>query len=387
MPASRNKQQQKFTELQQQYDLLSEKLTFLRKSAIIENDASTKFKLQKEIEQLEAQRSALENQLQLLEQENQQPDRLLTTATGAESVVALPQTRRKRWLFAALFSLSITLLIVIGLVFIRVPQTGIELDLALTRVEFILAEPKILTDIITLPALGVSELRDLQLPPARDRAAQVVNLPDGKVYFAVESNPNSPGMITLAELGILPAGTRIEVSHTDVLNQYRIALEAPQSYQLNVELTVQGTVNVTLGAPAEQMNFDKLRRIEMHAVANRVTLDLSLPEATPTVFKPQLPIERLALIHLAQITPDASPESSIRSGKVAFTEVKGPEYSLQAGEWLRFKESRGVLQSLTFANDQLMLKFQGYVRGMTAGSKENRTNLMPTYLAWLWARL
>lgn len=56
-------------DLQEQFDLLSEKIGWLRKAFIIETDPSVKFKLEKQLEDAEAEREQLEQQLDSLERE------------------------------------------------------------------------------------------------------------------------------------------------------------------------------------------------------------------------------------------------------------------------------------------------------------------------------
>jgi len=78
----------KHDELQDQLDLLSEKIKRLREASAIETDAATRFKLEKQIEQAEAERDALEPQIAALER--QQPARVSLKAFQAPIPNLLP---------------------------------------------------------------------------------------------------------------------------------------------------------------------------------------------------------------------------------------------------------------------------------------------------------
>jgi flagellar biosynthesis GTPase FlhF len=56
----------KQTEFQEQYDLLSDKIARLRKAHAIETDPSVRFKLEKEIEEIEQERDHVEQELESL---------------------------------------------------------------------------------------------------------------------------------------------------------------------------------------------------------------------------------------------------------------------------------------------------------------------------------
>ena len=68
MPST-SRLQRKRDELQKQYDLLSEKIVHLRAAHAIEASAAVRFQLEKQIEQTESDRQAIEQQIDALDDE------------------------------------------------------------------------------------------------------------------------------------------------------------------------------------------------------------------------------------------------------------------------------------------------------------------------------
>jgi hypothetical protein len=64
-----NRLQRRIKELNEQYDLLSEKYSLLRRSVILETDSATKFKLNMQIEELESERKKIEGDIEVLERQ------------------------------------------------------------------------------------------------------------------------------------------------------------------------------------------------------------------------------------------------------------------------------------------------------------------------------
>jgi len=306
-----------------------------------------------------------------------------------------PKTRR-RWPVGII--LGITLLIVMGLLSVKIPKTEIELDLVLTEMRFELSKPVVLADAMMLSALGASELREVQLPRAlsvdgQTIAAQKVSAPTGTgaaLRLAVVEDADPPGTITLTAL-MLPTGTKVWVSRTEVTDQYRMSLEIPEKSQLNLQVSIKGTLQVAFpGAIAEQVVYSIPRSIRMQAVSNLVDLDLTLPKGVQASLAPHLPVRDLAFIRIDQFVDTTDTYirrvSTVQSGKLYFAELNSREYPLRIGEGLQFEQSDGQIRLLTMENGQLALKFHGHVREMTTGWEESRKSLMPSWLEWLSAR-
>lgn len=303
---------------------------------------------------------------------------------------------QRRWPVGVI--LGVTLLIVMALLSIRIPKTEIELDLGMTEVQFELSKTVILADAMVLSALGASELREVQLPRAlsvdgQSIAAQKVMAPTetgAALRLAVIEDAESPGTITLTAL-LLPAGTKVWVSHTGVPDQYRISLETSEKSRLNLQVSIAGTLQVAFpGAQEEQVVYTIPRTIQMQAVSNLVDIDLTLPEGAWASLAPHLPVQNLAFVRIDQFVDTTGTYirrvSTIQSGMLYFTELNSREYPLRIGEGLQFEQSGGQMRDLTMEDGQLALKFHGHVRGMTTGWEESPNNLMPSWLEWLSAR-
>ena len=78
----------------------------------------------------------------------------------------------RRWPLVA--GLGLTLLLVSVLLFARTRETEIELDLDLSEASFDSSQLQILADATGMAVLGVSGLREIEIPRARDRAAQTL---------------------------------------------------------------------------------------------------------------------------------------------------------------------------------------------------------------------
>ena len=77
--------QRKRNELQEQYDLLSEKILRLRKAQAIETDVATRFKLEQQIEQAEVERDKVEEQIEALDKSDFSPSPTEVFPPSAES--------------------------------------------------------------------------------------------------------------------------------------------------------------------------------------------------------------------------------------------------------------------------------------------------------------
>lgn len=307
-----------------------------------------------------------------------------------------PPKARRRWPVGVI--LGITLLIVMVLLSIKIPKTEIELDLTMTEVRFELSKSVILADAIVLSALGASELQEVQLPRALSVDGQ--SIPEQKLIapaetgaalrLAVVEDGDPPGTITLTAL-LLPGGTKVWISHTEIPDQYRVSLEIPEKSQLNLQVSIKGTLHVVFpGASEEQVVYAIPRTIQMQAVSSLVTLDLTLPKGAQASFAPHLPVQDLTFVRIDQFVDTTGTYSrrvsTVQSGMLYFTELNSREYPLRIAEGLQFERSDGQMRTLEMEDSQLALKFHGHVRGMTTGWEENPDNLMPSWLEWLSAR-
>lgn len=299
-----------------------------------------------------------------------------------------PSLPRKRWPIAAI--LGSTLLIVSALLFIRVSETEIELDLALSEVEFVLPSQQVLTDVMALSALGVSGLREIYLPRARNQAARTISNSESSetaIHLSVASKEKRQGTVSLATL-LLPAQTRVRLHNTKVPRQFRISLKGTG---LLLRANAYGPVRIGVsGTPGKQIDFMSPKLILFRPGSEEVDLDLTLPDSSQGTFSSQLLASDLSLFRINKFMDlnhtMVHRVSTVLSGTLYFESLKGKKHLLRPGEALHFGDIHGEIRTLQIHDDHIILKFHGYVHRMNSGSGENTRSLMPTYMEWLTAR-
>jgi hypothetical protein len=294
---------------------------------------------------------------------------------------------RKWWPVGALLS---TLLIVSILFFARVSETEIELDLTLSEIGFAFPKQQILAEAMPVSALGVSGLKEIQLPRTRDRTARTLRASEGAgfaIRLAVASDGERQGTATLAAL-TLPAGRRVWLRAMEVMRQYRLSMNGSA---LVLRVDVDGPIGIGFsGAPAEQLDSATPRSILLRPGSHEVDLDFTPSGPSANAFPVRLSVSDLSLFRIDHFM-DAERTvirrvSTILSGTVRLEALHGQERSLRPGEGVQFAQSHGEIRALRLYDDRIALKFHGRVAGMTVGSGESYRSLMPTYFEWLRAR-
>lgn len=298
-----------------------------------------------------------------------------------------PPKTRKRWPVAAILG---TCLIVISILFFaRLPKTEVELDLKLTNVRFDVSRQVMLIKEMRLSTLGISQLREIQLPRTRGRDAQTIQSPEGaKLRLSIPEK--AEGTIEIRDL-LLPVETRVWVSSTNIPHQYRVILEVPKGVTLDLQVNVRGTLQVIrAGTPPEEIEYSVPKAIHMQPASQQITLDLTLHDGAQEAFSSYLPSRDLLFARIEEYKDTDKTYvrrvSTVNSGSLYLADLNGKKYSLRSGEELQFKQSEGQIRMLKPEKNQLMLNFYGDVRGMTTGWEEKRISLMPTCLDWLRAR-
>jgi hypothetical protein len=333
-----------------------------------------------------AAESALRSGGQVSAEEIEELDRL-TRLIDVRSRTDPPRPQRS-WRIAVL--LAATLLVVSGLLFARVRETAIELDVQATEVSFTLPGEQVLLENAALASLGASGLKRIELPdslPANsgfgdgihgeEQAIQIVAAEDGRRRGSVGISAIVPG-----------AGTQVWLGRADLPGQYRLSLSNPR---VTVSVDVYGPVAVSLaGVGSRTVDFSSPRAIILEAASGVLDLDLTFEDLARAGGMTQVPVQTLAFFRVAQRSEREGSIvrrlSTIASGTLYFESLKGVTRTLRAGEALRFQEARGEIRTLRLGSDHLTLNFQGRVRGMRTGSDDNPHTLMPTWLEWLSAR-
>jgi hypothetical protein len=280
-----------------------------------------------------------------------------------------------------------TLVAVSVLLFARVRETAVELEVEATHVGFELAGKQVLLERVALERLGASGLTRIELPdlgPGQvdfqiggDEGDQVIGI-------AAVSDGARRGSVDVTQI-VPAAGTHVMLGRTDVPSEYRLSLVNPH---VDLNVGVHGPVSVSAAGP-DPVDFVNPRAIRLEAASGVVDLDMTFRDIAHSGVIPQIPVTKLNFARVADHSDDVSMArrlSTIASGTLYFDSLNGQQRTLRAGEALRFREARGEIRGLRLGAGHLTLNFQGRVRGMETGSVDSPQNLMPTWLDWLRAQ-
>jgi hypothetical protein len=299
-----------------------------------------------------------------------------------------PVRSRSHWPLIALF--ASTLFIVSILLFARRQSTEIEMDLQVDQLGFSLANRQVLSEQLSLSALGVSGLSKIQFPRARDTEATTLASGrdfDSSVDLAVAVDHQLRGEVSLPEL-ILPAQTRVSLEKSGAPSQYRLTL---QGAALDLRANVNGPVQVNLtGGSQRQLSFLSPKAVIFEPQAQQVNLDLTFLTLPQKISPLPLAIHDLSLLRIDDRRgPEGLPVrrvSTILSGTIYFEELDGREYKIRPGEAIQLEGSQGEIGSLELKDDHIVLQFRGRVKNIRTGPSKVGRSLMPTWLEWLKAR-
>jgi hypothetical protein len=299
-----------------------------------------------------------------------------------------PSPPRKRWPVAV--ALGSTLLAVSLLLFGRVRETEIELELALSEISFTSPVQQVLTEAVNLSSLGVSGFRSVSLPGPDAAARKVIAFESGEGALRLSPAPEdekAQGSITLAPLS-LPKETRIWLRHTGSPGRYRLSLKGTD---LDLRADANGSVQVAIpGTGIRTLELTSPDDFRFQSGSNDVDLDMAFLDKTPASLSSQLPASSLSFFHIDEFL-DANRTlvrrvSTILSGTLYLVSLNDQERKLRPGEAIQFEQVQGEFRTFLLQDDHIDAKFHGRARGMTIGSGESRRSLMPTWLDWLTAR-
>jgi hypothetical protein len=326
----------------------------------------------------------------------------------AEAVFA-PVPRHIQWQVIVL--LVATLSIVSILLFARVRTTEIELDLSLSEFGFRLPSQQVLASLVKVSGLGVSGLRQVELPftgaltnqdlsAAADSATSIL-LSQGPGLLPAgadvpQARPDYPragtdslraGTITLATLAP-PRGAHIWIRSSEIPQQYRLSINAtPFAFRADVN----GPVEIGLpGMPRKSVDFKIPRSVVLQSGPNAVDIDISLLSSSKGHLSRQLIADSLSFFHIDEHFDQEESlvrrVSTVLSGSLFFESLGGQELRLRPGEEIAFGLSEGEIRTLELRDNHIGLTFHGRVQGMTSGVGEHLYSIMPTWLEWLKAR-
>ncbi len=295
--------------------------------------------------------------------------------------VAQPARKRKRGPAALLF--GSTLLIVSILLFARVRETEIELDLAVSEFSFVSPAQQTLAETMDLTALGVSGLREIQLPGSETPA----DAEDGDTGLRLSVIPAESGSINLSTVTLAP-GDHVWLRRTAPPYQCRLSLQGTPA---ELRADVLGAVQMeSAGVGSQRLDFAAPQSVLLRSGTEDTDLDLSFVTPTGSTFLPQLSARALALYKVDEFLDPGRTVvrrlSTIEFGSLYFVSLGDKERKLRPGEMITFEESRGEIRTIRLTENHIGLKYHGRVRGLSTGVDESRRSLMPTWFEWLSAR-
>jgi hypothetical protein len=293
----------------------------------------------------------------------------------------------RRWIPALVMVL--TLILMSGLLFIRVPTTEIELEMQATGVTFRVPTLQPLIEGTPLALLGADGLRRIRVAGDSRHAEQVLVMEqadEGFVRLSSRRDGTRDGTITLAGIA-LPAMTIGSLRYAGVPNRFRLSLAAAD---LDVRADVQGPVTAAVaGAGVEEMDFDVPEAVDFRG-GRETSLDLKFRDVDDSGFSQQFQVDDLSFIRIDERRDTENSVvrelSTVLSGTLYMESLNGEKRELRAAELLQFKGVVGDILALRVMPDRVSLRFQGQVSDIVGGTPQSRRSLMPTLLEWARAQ-
>jgi len=280
----------------------------------------------------------------------------------------------------------VTLVLASLLLFARVPSTQIALELKVSELSFVVPTAQPITEELAVTTLGVAGLRSVVVPGASGGPGRTDNATD--LYLTTASSAGR-GTASLSPI-TLQAGSRVTLRKLDGRNHYQLAVLGAGS---ELGVSVNGPVRIVVPREVNEVRtFSFPRRIGVEPDARQVAFEIVTADTAdaPSALLSPLPVDSLFLFRVDRFDLAAQTlvreVSTIDSGVVYFESIDGSARPLRAGEGLHFTASRGEISGWRVADDGLLVRFEGRVRGMSAGSGGIRRSLMPTVLDWLRAQ-
>ncbi len=297
-------------------------------------------------------------------------------------------TPNTRWLFAVIF--LATLVFISALLFIRVSKTDIELNILVSEMKFKLQKRQFLTNLMQLSVLGVSGIREINIPRSEGKEANKSNSSDDSGFSLQLSEADSlkkEGTLTLGAIS-LPANSFVSLKTNENSSRFEMTL---QDSELLLRANVNGKILMgTSTTPSERLHFLSPRAIDIRAGSDDVDLAIKLNNVNGNFFAKRLLADSLSFTSIEEHNEDEHPLvrnlSSLISGTMFFESLGGQKYQFREGEDIRFGWSSGEIRSISLKDNHIAIAFHGTVSGMTTGSGSNAKSLMPTYLEWLKER-
>jgi len=309
----------------------------------------------------------------------------VTDVAAARAPATAVVTTPNRWLPALVF--FATLVVASVLLFVRVSTTPIELIGTFSGLGFVSARQQPLGGPFRVSALAVAGVKGVQLPeeiaPATDATAL-------RVAVGEPVAGSAPGTILLDRI-MVPEGTQVLLTRTNVSGQYRLSLRGAAPGAIALHADVMGPMSFAPSTGARTTTVLRApRAVDVASSSGALDLDFTLADEDPMPRWEQVDLRELRLYRVEDLQdgarPLARPLSTIQSGSLYFEALGGTERKLRTGELLRFGAAAGTFLTLDLRHGEIAATFQGDVRDLRSGSGEEPRSLMPTLLEWLRKR-
>ena len=281
-----------------------------------------------------------------------------------------------------------TLVVASVLLFVRVPETTIELVGTFNGLGFTSAQQQPLNGPLEVSAIGAAGLKDAELPDEIARPAGSVTAI--RIAAGNPTDAKQTGGIVVDRF-VVPADARVWISRTDVPRQYRITLHSTRTEPIAVHLDVNGTLAFApAGAASTVATLRAPQPVELTSASGSLDLDVTLAPGVQPPRWQQLAARDLRVYQVQDDQesdrPLVRPLSTLLTGSIFFESLGGNERKLRSGEMLRFASATGTLLTMDLRDDGIAATFQGDVRGMSVGAGDHPRSLMPSLVTWLRQR-
>lgn len=300
----------------------------------------------------------------------------------------LKQTRRRRSRWPVVVLLGGALAIMSILLFTRVPEIGVELELVVSELGFKFSDSGVLADSMSLTSIGVTGVDAIRLPRTRNMDRR--DVPTGqqsKMAVRLGKPPDNPSgsVLTIAPLQV-DKEARVWIERSGD-SSYRFSIDGEEN---RISVHAYGpVVLVVAGRPSETLEFPVPATLGFDTTGT-FQLELELPRSTDNFHLPRIAVNGLSLERVDEYTSSKEtlirPASTILSGMIHYESLDGQTKSLRRGQLVNIGWCSGVIELLRADEGNLVVRFWGRVRGLETGWGETSRSLMPTLLDWLHSR-
>lgn len=340
----------------------------------------------------------------------------ITSLEEASKILQLCEATRVRlshdfWLVVIVCLLIV--LFVSGFLYLRVGKTEVELELALTDLEFTLSQPMLLIDTLHLSELGFLELAQVQLPRLQEHEQQILRVPGDGLGFALkfaafeeknlhanEENSTkqeqiSENVITLTSL-YLPADTVIHVRWLEAQNTYRLKIAPADSAAMDIQISLNGIIQIKqsgAGGLNEQFEFPSQIRantVSIQPTSDELVFDFTVAQHSMRKFVPLIPAREFDFTRTEEFGKNTSHPysrrvSSLLAGKLILKKIENKQYAFKYGDHLSIQEFDGIIRQVILEEDHIAVALHGIVGAIETGPGQEKSNLMPSWFERLRA--